>query len=90
MNNPDQTPLHWQFIDNALVRVFIFPDFVECVRFITDITPLAEELQHHPDISIFGYNHVKITLITHDAGKIVTQKDILLAEMMNDLFDKYK
>jgi|GEM_PF-2298125 len=89
MNNPDHTPLRWQYIENELQRTFIFRNFVECVRFITDITPLAEKLQHHPDISVFSYKHVKITLSTHDAGKTVTQKDILLAEMINELFDIY-
>lgn len=89
MSVTDQLPLHWQLSDNSLVRVFVFASFVDCVRFITEITPLAEAMQHHPDISVFKYKHVKITLTTHDAGTTVTSKDIMLAEKINDLYDKF-
>jgi 4a-hydroxytetrahydrobiopterin dehydratase len=78
-------PQHWQKIDNKLVRVFIFNNYIECIDFVLKITPLAEAACHHPDIEIFQYRHVKISLNTHDAGGIITQKDIDLALEINNL-----
>ncbi len=84
MNN--HFPLHWQDIDNTLVRVFIFSNFVQCVDFITKITVVAEQMHHHPDIEIFQYKHVRISLSTKDAGNTITEKDIQLAMAIDNLF----
>jgi 4a-hydroxytetrahydrobiopterin dehydratase len=82
----DKTPLHWNLIENKLTRIFIFKNFVECVHFITGITPLAESMEHHPDIEIYAYKHVKVTLSTYDANHNVTEKDYQLAEQINTIF----
>lgn len=82
----NEMPLHWNYSNNKLIRVFIFKNFVECVHFITEIMPLAEAAEHHPDVEIFGYKHVKVTLTTQDAKLSVTEKDIQLAKQINNLF----
>ncbi len=81
----EQIPTHWQINKNVLVRVFIFENFSQCVDFISRILPLAETAHHHPDIEIFSYKHVRVALSTHDQGKQITQKDIELAEKINEL-----
>lgn len=81
----EDIPLHWQINDNVLVRTFIFDHFAQCVEFVSRILPLAEAAQHHPDIEIFSYKHVRVALTTHDQGKVITQKDIDLAEKINEL-----
>lgn len=83
-----QIPLHWNFQNNQLVRVFIFRNFIECVHFITKISSLAESAEHHPEIQIFKYKHVKVVLTTHDAENTVTEKDILLAEMIDEEYKR--
>lgn len=42
----------------------------------------AERLNHHPDIA-FGWGYVKVTLRTHDAGR-VTEKDHQLAALIDE------
>ena len=44
----------------------------------------AEKMNHHP-LWTNVYNKVEIWLNTHDAGDIVTEKDVQLAEKINSL-----
>lgn len=74
----------WEEKDNHLVKVFEFDNFVEAVDFVNKVVPFAEEAAHHPDLEVFSYNKVKISLTTHDKGKI-TQKDYDLAEKIEDV-----
>jgi len=80
------TPAHWQPTDKTIHRTFETKSFVRGVEFITGIKDLAEAMNHHPDI-ILTYPAVIVTLTTHDQG-LVTDKDIRLAEQINDLWDK--
>lgn len=63
----------WSQSGETLQRTFRFDDFLGAMAFVSRITDLAEEHQHHPDILI-RYNKVTLTLSTHDAGGI-TEKD---------------
>ena len=67
-----------------LIRTFIFKDFSEAFAFMLRVAIEAEKLNHHP-LWTNVYNKVEIWLSTHDAGDIVTQKDIKLAEKINAL-----
>lgn len=69
---------NWKNEEGTLIKTFTFSNFVEAVSFVDKIVPLAEKLQHHPDIEIFSYKNVKVKLTTHDAGNKVTEKDIEL------------
>jgi 4a-hydroxytetrahydrobiopterin dehydratase len=70
--------LLWQEKDNSLVKEFSFPTFTAAIEFINQVAIIAERLNHHPQI-INMYNKVTLTLSTHDAGDIVTDKDRTLA-----------
>jgi 4a-hydroxytetrahydrobiopterin dehydratase len=78
-------PNHWKKVNNTLVRVFIFNSFVQCVDFITKITPIAEKMNHHPNIEIFQYKHVKICITTFENKNSITTKDTELAEKINTI-----
>ena len=75
----------WDIVDNKLVRVFEFDNFVHAVLFVNKIVPLAEEAEHHPDICVFDYKKVKISLCTHSAGNKITEKDLKLAKKISEL-----
>ena len=51
---------------------------------MTEVAALAEAHQHHPEWRNV-YNLVEITLTTHDAGNVVTEKDRALAQAIEQL-----
>lgn len=63
---------------------FHFKDFSEAFSFMTRVALLAEKMDHHPDWSNC-WNRVTIRLSTHDAGGIVTERDLELAERIDSL-----
>ncbi len=79
----------WHVENNKLYQKFGFKDFKEAREFINKIADIANELQHHPTIHN-TYNIVELWLSTHDAGGIVTEKDRLFAERVDQLFRSTK
>lgn len=74
----------WKEEDNKLKRTFEFKDFSEAFAFMIRVGLLAEKQNHHPWWSNV-YNKVNIELNTHDAGDIVTDKDVKLAAAIDKL-----
>lgn len=79
----------WEEVDHQLKRNFQFKDFVQAFAFMTEVAFHAEKQGHHPNWSNV-YNKVEICLNTHDAGNIVTEKDWLLAEVIDVIYVKYQ
>ena len=78
--------MEWITKDNKLVREFKFKDFTEAFAFITKVAFAAEKQNHHPELYNV-YNKVTISLQTHDAGNLVTEKDHKLAETIDGFYD---
>jgi 4a-hydroxytetrahydrobiopterin dehydratase len=74
----------WVEENNSLNKTFQFGDFPEAFAFMTRVAFLAEKMAHHPNWSNV-YNSVSISLRTHDAGDIVTEKDRDFAKAIDDL-----
>ena len=74
--------IDWVESDDVLAGMLILDNFQQGVEIVNKIAPLAEELNHHPDIFL-TYNMLSITLSTHDEGDIVTDKDRTLAERIS-------
>ena len=72
----------WTEQDNTLQREIRTPDFLTSYNIISRIVAPAEGMNHHPDIA-FGWGYVRITLTTHDKGK-VTEKDHTLAARIDE------
>lgn len=72
----------WTEENNRLCRTFRFNNFSEAFAFMTRIAMEAEKMNHHPEWSNV-YNVVNITLSTHDAGNVVTEKDRQLAKAID-------
>ena len=79
-------PNGWNHTNDMLNRDFAFADFSAAFGFMTRVAMLAEQANHHPNWSNV-YNNVSISLTSHDAGNLVTDKDIELAEQINRLLD---
>ena len=73
----------WERDGDALCKQFKFDDFTGSVDFVNRITPVAEEMNHHPDLSI-SWNTVTVSLSTHSQGGI-TENDFELATKIDPL-----
>lgn len=65
---------------DAIVKRFVFGNFVEAFGFMAQVALVAERMDHHPEWSNV-YKTVDVLLTTHDAGGL-TMKDIELARAM--------
>ena len=74
----------WTEENNKLYRKFIFKNFSEAFAFMTRVAMEAEKMDHHPTWTNV-WNTVEISLNTHDAGNIVTEKDRKLAAKIDKL-----
>src|SRR3954452_22332011 len=57
----------WSVDGTALVRSVEFDSFLTAVRFIDELAPVAERMDHHPDLRL-SWRTVELTLSTHSAG----------------------
>jgi len=73
----------WSLENNTITKSYKFKDFIEALSFVNTVGLEAEKMDHHPDILIFGWNNVKITLSTHSAGGI-TENDFNLAKKIDE------
>ena len=77
----------WQETENKLQRDFQFKNFSEAFAFMTRVALIAEKMDHHPEWNNV-YNRVHISLSTHSAGDVVTDKDRALAGAIDRLVVK--
>ena len=61
-----------------------FAHFGAAFAFMTRVAVIAEEEGHHPDWSN-SWNVVNIVLRSHDAGGVVTGRDLRLARRINEV-----
>jgi 4a-hydroxytetrahydrobiopterin dehydratase len=74
----------WQREGDAIVKEFVFTGFAQATQFIASIAPFADAMDHHPDVQLYRYKRVKISLTTHSAGGL-TQNDFDLAPQIDAL-----
>lgn len=80
---------NWKEENNALIAYFQFDNFSIAFSFMAQVALLAEKMNHHPDWKNC-WNKVEIRLSTHDAGDVITQKDIDMAEGISNIYNLYK
>lgn len=74
----------WRQEGEALVRDLKFDDFAQAMAYVNRVADLAEEVNHHPDILVHGWNNVRLTLTTHSAGGL-TDNDFQMARRIDAL-----
>lgn len=67
----------WTETDGCLVRELRTPDFLSAFALVRALVAPSEAAGHHPDVQ-FGWGYVRISLATHDLGR-VTERDHALA-----------
>jgi 4a-hydroxytetrahydrobiopterin dehydratase len=73
----------WEKYGNCLRREFKFSDFSGAVEFVNSLTPIANEMNHHPDVFI-SWGLARVSLITHSEHGI-TEQDFELAKKLDGL-----
>ncbi len=73
----------WKVEGKFLRKKFKFENFAESLEFVNKIGEIAEEADHHPDIT-FGWGYANIELTTHDTGGL-THNDFDVAEKIENL-----
>ncbi len=74
---------NWTSDGTCIQRELRFKGFREAVDFVLSVADIAEQQDHHPDITI-SYNMVKLSLTTHKAGGL-TRNDFIMAAKVNRL-----
>ena len=73
----------WRVEGSELRRRRKFDNFADSLAFVNRVGELAEDADHHPDIT-FGWGYAEIALTTHDRGG-VTDVDITLAKKIDEI-----
>jgi 4a-hydroxytetrahydrobiopterin dehydratase len=73
----------WSRRDDEIVREFEFEDFVGSIGFVDKVVAPAEEMGHHPDLSI-SWNKVEVAIHDHHEGGL-TEADFELAARIEKL-----
>ncbi len=76
----------WSLFEDGVLKIkrsFKFKDFTEALIFVNKVSKIAEEEDHHPDIS-FGWGKAEVTLYTHAVGGL-SENDFILAAKINQL-----
>jgi len=73
----------WERQGGAIAKSFKREDFVGSVRFVDALVGPAEEMNHHPDLSI-SWDTVTVTISTHSEGGL-TASDFELAGKIDAL-----
>lgn len=72
----------WEYRDGRVTRDFETKSFVKGVELVKAITPIAEEMNHHPDV-LLTWPRVTVMIWTHKVNGI-TKLDIELARKIHE------
>lgn len=73
----------WELGDDGIRRTFSTPDYGTAMALTVRIGLEAQRRNHHPEITV-GWGSVAVSLVTHDAGDSVTDKDVELARWIDE------
>jgi len=74
----DRLGNNWQIVDERyLEKEFSFKDFQSALDFINKVGELAEEADHHPELS-FSWGRATIRISTHSIGGL-SEADFIFA-----------
>jgi len=69
--------------EKVLEKNYKFKNFKEALGFLNKVGELAESEGHHPDMKLYGWNKVKLSLTTHAIGGL-SENDFILASKIDE------
>lgn len=81
----------WQLAPGSktISRAYVMKNFTAATRFVLQLAGVAEAENHHPDIHLTDYRHLKIELSTHAIGGL-SENDFIVAAKINKLSPELK
>ncbi len=73
----------WELKEGKIVKSFQFSSFMDSIEFVNKVAKVAEELDHHPIITI-NWKTVKLSIKSFDVDAI-TNRDINFAQEIEKL-----
>ncbi len=74
----------WRLSGKSIYLETKFRDFRQAMRFIVGVGRIAEAENHHPDICLYSWNRVRLTLSTHAISGL-SVNDFIVAAKINRL-----
>ncbi|MFF4319838.1 4a-hydroxytetrahydrobiopterin dehydratase [Streptomyces sp. NPDC001568] len=74
----------WAFEDDRILRTYRLGTHFAASALVAHIAAVQDELNHHSDLTL-GYDTVRLSVNSHDAGGAVTEADFALAERVEAL-----
>lgn len=56
-------------------------DFLDALDLFRAVGDIAEELEHHPDLHLEGWNNVRLASYSHDVGRLTERDEGLVARI---------
>lgn len=75
----------WKVDKGKLTKEYKFDSFAQAMGWMVSVAVHADKLDHHPDWSN-SYNRVEVSLATHDMDDAISNLDVELARVMEELF----
>ncbi|ANJ27466.1 4a-hydroxytetrahydrobiopterin dehydratase [Agromyces aureus] len=72
-------------VGERLEGAYVTADFASAVRLLDAVAVAADELDHHPDVTV-GWGAIAFDLSSHDAGG-VTSRDLALVGLIQAIAD---
>ena len=73
-------------LGKAISRKLKTTNFIGAMALLQKVADLAEQEQHHPDLHLTGYRHVRIELTTHAIGGL-SENDFIVAAKIDRLLE---
>jgi 4a-hydroxytetrahydrobiopterin dehydratase len=83
VSDAGQLPAGWDLSDGKLARTWECKGFNGAQQLAGVVAYVANQADHHPDITMHDYKYVTVTSVSHDAGE-VTDRDRDLARRINN------
>jgi len=75
----------WTVLDDRKIeRSYAFRDFAEALAFANEVGRIAEDEGHHPDIYLYSWNKLRLTLWTHAIGGL-SVNDFIMARRIDQI-----
>lgn len=77
-----ETPAGWAGVGDTFVREFTFASFALAAEFVARVGRIADDIDHHPEVSLRYPGIVTVHTTSHDVGT-VTSRDVRLAALID-------